>query len=167
MNRNLRTLGVASTTRAYALVVLDGYEIVYYWSEDFDKEKSPVQNLVAARKKLMSAMSHLRPGHIGCTRPKLSRVMNQTVPIFLHAEVRWISRKRMARFSSFNSHRLRQSIQRRRMGPKTREPDAYARAEAEILQIGSKRKLSPDSKKVLVLALETARNVRKPAAEAR
>jgi hypothetical protein len=161
MNRNLRTLGVASTTRAYGLVVLDGYEIVYYWSEEFDKEKSPVQNLVAARKKLMSVMSHLRPGHIGCTRPKRLFAVNQTVSVFLHAEVRWISRKRKARFNSFDSHRLRQSIERRRMRSKTREPDAYARAEAEVLLIGLKRKLSPDSKKVIQLALETARTVQK------
>jgi len=167
MNNNPRVLGVAATTRAYGLVVLEGPEILYYWSESYDKTRSPVQNLVVIRKKLVSTVGYLRPNRIGCARPKNSRVADQILPACIHAEVRWISRKRQARFRSVDIQRLLHAVKRSRLRPMTRKPDAYARAEAESFRALLKRKLPRCSKQALLLAFETARQVQKPTAQVR
>lgn len=111
MTREPRVLGVASTARACGLVVLEGSDIVYYWAVPYDRSKSPVQNLAAIRKRLVSVTNYLRPIQIALTMREYLRSTDRAISDCVFAETRWLARTHQIRFRSVDVHkRFRPSL---------------------------------------------------------
>lgn len=126
MNSSVRVLGVAPTSTACGVVVVEGLEVVYFWAKVYDRRRSPILTLTAIRKKLVTAMQFLRPTRVACLQYTASGGPDAVLPRCLSAEVRWLSRKRGTKFRSIRRRPAEHRAQRDGRGMKGESEAASA-----------------------------------------